>query len=170
MYTFIICLIAAIMFTIALYFSCKKDLNIIQYFLSFVIASIASVLFGILFSEIIVDEKYEYKYTYGQIKSLKDNKNNKANFIFGTGDMCGEFYYNFYYANDRGGYSLGQIDTDDAIIKEMDKCIPIVLKKHKVLVPNKYWKILNIAYDESISYILIVPKNTIENTFKLDVE
>lgn len=102
------------------------------------------------------------------LESLNDNLSQEGTFYLGTGLICNENYYTYYYSSD-GGYRYGKIKANDVLIKYTNDRPRIEITKYKKTkgFGNNFSIYLEKCDCES-SKIIYIPKGTILNNYTLD--
>lgn len=141
--------------------------EIIWYLLCLLGGAMAGLAVGFLIALAIPMDTYHKKYSL-KIEALQDGSNTVGRFFLGTGHIEGKMKYVFYYEED-GLYTLKQVDSGDAKVKYTDGTPQVDVTEIEI---TDSW-INGIALDMDIhdkTYIIEVPKGTINNSYNLDAQ
>jgi len=107
-----------------------------------------------------------------QLVALQDNSGISGSFFLGSGVIKEKFYYVYYYRNEDGSFSLGKILAEKARVFEENRKDGI-LEKIEITEKPKVDKISRWALPPCMyvkeKYIFRIPKGSIRNDFKLDL-
>lgn len=101
-----------------------------------------------------------------KLENLQDNSSVDGKFYLGCGNFGSDMKYVFY-TEENGMYKMMQLDVDDCLIRYSDDK-PIV---HVFEIYPTDAKINFFAYDGDVfnkSYVIEVPRGTIDNNYNLD--
>lgn len=121
---------------------------------------------GLVVAFILPMDTYYKTYPPINIESLQDNSNNTGSFFLGCGKIEDKMKYVFY-TEEKGLYTLNQIDCDLAQIKYTSDKPTVNITQ---IYPTDSW-INNFAIDFKCynkTYIIEVPRETIKHNYILD--
>lgn len=109
-----------------------------------------------------------------KIYAMNDQFGNKGSFFLGCGTLEQGAYY-FYYYQTEGGFKMGKINADNALIVESDTEVPRIqyFKNEFVNKDNEFWGTppgngeCNCQIKEVTIY---VPKNSVKQNISFDLQ
>lgn len=166
MYTILIAIIVGSI--IGLYNASKTYwASIGDYILFSIIGSIFGFIVGCIIATALPMSKCDKHYSYN-IVNLQDNNSIKGNFFLGSGQIEGKMKYVFYY-EENGLYKMNQIDYDKVSIKYSDDQAKVNVTE--VDLTDSLINYFGIDWDlGNKTYIIEVPKGTIQNNYSLDAK
>lgn len=104
------------------------------------------------------------------VYSIKDTTNINGQFVLGSGTVNEEQY--FYFVSEKEGFkSVDKVSTDSSRIKEGGFKTPY-MKKYKYVYDNKFIRFMfgETAINRGNAYDFYLPKNTVTQEYKVDLE
>ena len=141
--------------------------TIVTLIFSTVIGLLSSLLF-LIPNTFIPKEEKEYSSVSHKIVALKDTKESKGSFILGSGYIDEELYY-YYFEETSEGLKKRKLRASDCYIKYDDN--PRVIEYTHTGYKKAYHyiyatpEVIHVTY-----YVIYVPKGSITNEFKVDLE
>jgi len=137
----------------------------IEHLAIFVKIGVTTVLIGGTILIVLPADTEINKYEYDLV-TLQDNFSNSGSFFLGSGNIDGKMKYVYYYKS-QGGFKMGQIDYDNAVIRYGNT--PRIDRYRREMVDNwKSYFAMDIPHDSL--YVITVPKGTIKTNYNLDAQ
>lgn len=147
----------------------RHEVEIDDIFLTISMMVILFGFIGTMVSIMLPHKYYTYKDSEIEIMSLNDVHEISGNFVLGSGNIDGNFYYYFYYKTDDNFIKLDKINSKDTKIRYVSSNPSIEIYKWKSA--KNFKNMFSFSFPSSIDdrYILNIPENTIVKDYKIDL-
>lgn len=174
MYTIIITLIITLIISYYVAFKYLDVNNKISSHLTILaVVLVIGSFIGIISAKIVfITCKNDYilkEYSKHKIKCLDVKNALNSNLFLGTGHIGNNTYYYYYQHNERGGYTYKKIEANDYVIIYEDQDSTAYYTINKRTFPENH-PAYKYSFNTKIVYEFHIPKNSIDNTFNLNLK
>lgn len=138
-------------------------------FLTFLMSSIIGIIITLLLVG-VAGLMWDYEYVHVntiELAAFKGGEGLSGSFILGTGDFETEYNYRYLTREEDGGIKMGKIDSNLAIIYEVDETPR--LEQHSPRFTNKIVEKIFITPLGSDKYKIYIPPNSIMYEYNLEL-
>lgn len=145
----------------------KKEENLFERVFQAFMICFMSLFVGIFLAKPLPMQTCEVKRVL-KISSLQDNSQISGDFFLGSGSVDGKMKYCFY-TEENGLFTFNKINTDNAKIKYTDGQPQITIYTKGLKKSWINWFAIDFDLDKK-TYLIEVPKGTVNNNYNLDTQ